>query len=150
MKWWQVTFRLVRFPNWHECQLGERMPWERGILLRRFLALKKWLAPPHVSYIIGFCTTWGSPRHPHHLRKSFQVVARADLAAPPVCPLFQNTIFQLDFSQFAVIFAARSQYKYSWKAALSTANFWETKKVTAREKNQADSVPMSFCSTNRN
>ena len=37
--------------------------------------------------------------------------------------------------------------------ALSTANFWETKKVSAREKTKqpiADSVPMCFCSTNWN
>ena len=105
------------------------MPWERGILLRRLLALKKWLAPPHVSYIIGFCTTWPSPRHPHHLRKSFQVDARADLAAPPVCPLFQNTIFQLDFSQFAVIFAARSCFIFftqfsNWISPNLQSHFW--------------------------
>ena len=40
----------------------------------------------------------------------------------------------------------------SW-TALSTANFWETKKVSAREKTKqpiADSVPMCFCSTNWN
>ena len=58
--------------------------------------------------------------------------------------------------------------KYGWKdekylwapkteaascLALSTANFWETKKVSAREKTKqpiADSVPMCFCSTNWN
>ena len=45
------------------------------------------LAPPHVSYIIGFCTMWRRPGHRKNLWQSFLVVARAELVAPPVCPL---------------------------------------------------------------
>ena len=68
------------------------MPWERVILLQRLLALKKWLAHPHVSYIFGFCSMSGSHRHPQNLPKSLQVVARADLAAPLDCPLWHHQI----------------------------------------------------------
>ena len=51
-----------------------------------------------------------SPGHCLNLRKSSQVVAAAHFVAPPVCPLFRNTIFQLDFFQFAVVFAARDGF----------------------------------------
>ena len=68
------------------------MPWERVILLQRLLALKKWIAHPHVSYIFGFCSMSGSHRHPQNLPKSLQVVARADLAAPLDCPLWRHLI----------------------------------------------------------
>ena len=68
------------------------MPWERVILLQRLLALKKWFAHPHVSYIVGFCSMSGSHRHPQNLPKSLQVVARADLAAPLDCPLWHHQI----------------------------------------------------------
>ena len=79
-----------------------------AMLKAAFQEYEKRLAPPHAPHTIGLRTMRRSPRHPHHPRKPPQVAARADPAAPPVCPLFQNTIFQLDFSQFAVIFAARS------------------------------------------
>ena len=95
------------------------------------------------SHTIGLHTPRRSPRHPHHPRKPPQVAARADPAAPPVYPLFQNTIFQLYFSQFAVIFAARSHYKYSWKAALSTANFGKQKKWLREKK--PSSLSQAWC-----
>ena len=42
----KVTNLLVWFPDWHECQSGERTPWERGIWLRSLLALKMLIEPP--------------------------------------------------------------------------------------------------------
>ena len=83
----QAGGTVVWFPDWHECQSGERTPPERGILLQRTLALKILLAPPHVSYRIGFCSTWTRPGQWRNLLQSFLFEARADLAAPPVCPL---------------------------------------------------------------
>ena len=84
---------LVRFPDCHECQSGERTPPERGILLRRLLAVKKWLEPPHMTHIVGFCSMWRMPGSCQNLEKSIQVAARADLAPPPVCPLFWSFCF---------------------------------------------------------
>jgi hypothetical protein len=72
--------------------------------------MKKWIAPPHMAHIIGFCNMCTSPGHCLNLRKSSQVAAAAHFVAPPVCPLFRNTIFQLDFFQFAVVFAARDGF----------------------------------------
>ena len=69
-----------------------------------------WLVPPNLAHIFGFCSTWRRPGHCQNLGKSFQVVARANLAAPPVCPLFQITFFLLDFSRFAIVFAARGRF----------------------------------------
>ena len=77
---------------------------------------EKWLAPPHVSYIIGFCTTWGSPRHPHHLRKSFQVVTRADLAAPPVCPLLPLQFVHSHLPSFSTGFLSDSYSDFFYTA----------------------------------
>ena len=82
-------FHLVRFSNWHECQLEERTPPERVISLHRLLALKMWPVPPHMAHIIGFCNMSRVPGHCQNLGKSIQVVARADLAPPPVCPLLR-------------------------------------------------------------
>ena len=66
-----------------------------------------WLVPPHMAHIFGFCGTWRGPGRCQNFGKSFQIVARANLAAPPVCPLFQITFFLQDFSRFAIVFAAR-------------------------------------------
>ena len=96
-----MGFALVRFPDWHECQSGERTPPERVILLQRLLAVKKWLEPPHMTHIVGFCSMWTMPGSCQNLGKSIQVVARADLAPPPVCPLspHQFVHFWLSISQ---------------------------------------------------
>ena len=130
---------LVRFPDCHECQSGERTPPERGILLRRLLAVKKWLEPPHMTHIVGFCSMWRMPGSCQNLEKSIQVAARADLAPPPVCPLFWSfcfywislyllsdlwpqvisyllwhvfSFFLSDFSQSAIGFAARNIFAF--------------------------------------
>ena len=55
--------------------------------------MKKWLEPPHMTHIVGFCSMWTMPGSCQNLEKSIQVVARADLAPPPVCPLFQSFCF---------------------------------------------------------
>ena len=136
----RVTHSLVRFPDWHECQSGERTPPERGILLQRLLAVKKWLEPPHMTHIVGFCSMWTMPGSCQNLGKSIQVVARADLAPPPVCPLFQSVCFNwnslylltdlwprvisylswhvfsfflLDFFQFVIGFAAKTSFAFA-------------------------------------
>ena len=112
---------------------------ERVILLWRLLAVKKWLEPPHMTHIVGFCSMWTMPGSCQNLEKSIQVVARADLAPPPVCPLFQSfcfywislyllsdlwprvisylswhvfSFFLSDFSQSAIGFAARSSFAF--------------------------------------
>ena len=80
-----------------------------------------------MAHIFGFCGTWRRPGHLKNLGKSFQIVARANLAAPPVCPLFQITFFQLDFSRFAVIFAARGRLIFVpsyFQLLQSTSNFF--------------------------
>ena len=40
-----------------------------------------------MAYIIGFCYTWTMLGHCPNFGKSLLVAARADLGAPPVCPL---------------------------------------------------------------
>ena len=100
---------LVWFPDWHECQSGERTPPERGILLQRTLALKILLAPPHVSYRIGFCSTWTRPGQWRNLLQSFLFEARADLAAPPVCPLVPPQFVHSWTPSFSTVFLSFSQ-----------------------------------------
>ena len=95
---------VVWFPDWHECQSGERTPWERGILLQRLLALKMLPVPPHISYIIGFCGTWTRPGHCQNLGKSLLVAARADLGAPPVCPLVRPQFVHSPLPSFSTDF----------------------------------------------
>ena len=50
-----------------------------------------------MAHIFGFCGTWRRPGHCKNLGKSFQIEARANLAAPPVCPLFPITFFSTGF-----------------------------------------------------
>ena len=99
--WWQI---LVRFPNSLGCELGERTPWERGILLQRILALKMLIIPPHISYIIGFCNMWARPGHCQNLGKSLLVAARADLGAHPICPLMHTLFVHSPFPSFSTDF----------------------------------------------
>ena len=126
-----ATTIVVRFSNWLESQLEERTPSERVILLQRLLALKMWLVPPHMAHIFGFCGTWRGPGRCQNFGKSFQIVARANLAAPPVCPLFQITFFLQDFSRFAIVFAARgcfifvpSYFQLLQSTSTSSAHFF--------------------------
>ena len=95
---------VVWFPDWHECQSGERTLPERVILLQRLLAVKKWLEPPHMTHIVGFCSMWTMPGSCQNLEKSIQVVARADLAPPPVYPLPHPQFVHFWLSISAVVF----------------------------------------------
>ena len=99
-----AAYVLVRFSNWLESQLEERTPSERVILLQGLLALKMWLVPPHMAHIFGFCGTWRRPGHLKNLGKSFQIVARANLAAPPVCPLLRRQFVHFCLSISATVF----------------------------------------------
>ena len=130
---WNVgRLGLVRVPNpLLGSGLGERTPSERVILLQKLLALKMWLVPPHMAHIFGFCGTWRGPGRCQNFGKSFQIVARANLAAPPVCPLFQITFFLQDFSRFAIVFAARgcfifvpSYFQLLQSTSTSSAHFF--------------------------
>ena len=100
-----VYFALVRVPNpLLGSGLGERTPSERVILLQRLLALKMWLVPPHMAHIFGFCGTWRGPGRCQNFGKSFQIVTRANLAAPPVCPLLRRQFVHFCLSISATVF----------------------------------------------
>ena len=85
------------------------------------------LAPPHVSYIIGFCTMWRRPGHRKNLWQSFMVVARADLVAPPVCPLAPHQFVQKDFCQFSTWICDQESFRISlsWGKAGWASLSWE-------------------------
>ena len=67
------------------------------------------LAPPHVSYIIGFCSIWTRPGQWRNLLQSFLVEARAYLAAPPVCPLARPQFVHSWTTSFSSVFLSFSQ-----------------------------------------
>ena len=63
-----------------------------------------WLVPPHMAHIFGFCGTWRGPGRCQNFGKSFQIVARANLAAPPVCPLLRRQFVHFCLSISATVF----------------------------------------------
>ena len=63
-----------------------------------------WLVPPHMAHIFGFCGMWGRPGHCQNLAKSFQAIARANLAAPPVCPLLRRQFVHFCLCISATVF----------------------------------------------
>ena len=103
---------LVRFPDCHECQSGERTPWERLFFLPGPLAPKMLLLPPHTTYIIGFLCTWLGPGHRRNFWNSILAGATADLDAHPVCPLARTThIYSISLS-FLHGFATRGHFVF--------------------------------------
>ena len=103
--------QVVRFPDCHECQSGERTPWERLFFLPGPLAPKMLLLPPHTTYIIGILCTWRGPGHRRNFWNSILAGATADLDAPPVCPLVRTThIYSISLS-FLHGFATRGHFE---------------------------------------
>ena len=103
---------VVRFPDCHECQSGERTPWERLFFLPGPLAPKMLLLPPHTTYIIGILCTWLGPGHCRNFWNSILAGATADLDAPPVCPLARTThIYSISLS-FLHGFATRGHFVF--------------------------------------
>ena len=76
--------------------------------------MKKWLEPPHMTHIVGFCSMWTMPGSCQNLEKSIQVVARADLAPPPVCPLSPHQFVHFWLSIFQKFCCCISQYFISY------------------------------------
>ena len=104
---------LVRFPDPLRKWVGRTNPPRAGNLTSEASSTKMLLAPPNVSYIIGFCTMWRRPGHRKNLWQSFMVVARADLVAPPVCPLAPHQFVQKDFCQFSTWICDQESFRIS-------------------------------------
>ena len=68
------------------------------------------IVPPHISYIIGFCSMWTRPGHCQNLGKSLLVAARADLGAHPICPLMHTLFVHWISANSQHGFAARSRF----------------------------------------
>ena len=68
------------------------------------------IIPPHISYIIGFCSMWTRPGHCQNLGKSLLVAARADLGAHPICPLMHTLFVHWISANSQHGFAARSRF----------------------------------------
>ena len=119
--------------------VGGTNPSRAGNFTSKASSSEKVAGTPHMIHIVGFCSMWTMPGSCQNLEKSIQVVARADLAPPPVCPLFQSfcfywislyllsdlwpwvisylswhvfSFFLSDFSQSAIGFGARSSFAF--------------------------------------
>ena len=100
----KISYFLVRFPDPLGKWVGRTNPLRAGIFLQKLLALKMLIAPPmqwvpmgppYMSHIIGFCSMWTRAGRCQNLGKLLLVLARADLAMPPVCPLSRLTFISV-------------------------------------------------------
>ena len=112
--WSSRSSRASQVPRLPWMSVGRTNPPRAGNLTSEASSTKMLLAPPNVSYIIVFCTMWRRPGHRKNLWQSFMVVARADLVAPPVCPLAPHQFVHSPLPYFSTGFLSfRISYFFS-------------------------------------